>query len=87
VPGFEGRWLAGFAPVGDTGFVVIVQTRYGAAVEPNARPSRRLVSRVSVVLGAWIVVFGVSLWLYARGQRRRATREREVSIAMRTSGA
>ena len=27
VPGFEGEWLAGFAPVGCTGHVVIVQTR------------------------------------------------------------
>jgi hypothetical protein len=36
VPGYEGRWLAGFMPVGDTGFVVIVQSRYEAAVEPTA---------------------------------------------------
>jgi serine/threonine-protein kinase len=27
VPGFEGRWLAGIAPVGHTGFVIVVQTR------------------------------------------------------------
>ena len=27
VPGYEGRWLAGFAPVADTGLMVIVQTR------------------------------------------------------------
>lgn len=27
VEGFDGRWLAGFAPVGETGFVVVVQTR------------------------------------------------------------
>jgi hypothetical protein len=27
VPGFSGSWLAAFAPVGNTGFVVLVQTR------------------------------------------------------------
>jgi len=27
VPGFPGLWLAAFAPVGNTGFVVLVQTR------------------------------------------------------------
>lgn len=27
VPGFQGPWLAAFAPVGNTGFVVLVQTR------------------------------------------------------------
>jgi eukaryotic-like serine/threonine-protein kinase len=30
-PGFGGRWLAGLAPVGATGFVVIVQTPYDPA--------------------------------------------------------
>ncbi len=30
VPGFEGRWLAGFARVGQTDYVVVVQTRYQA---------------------------------------------------------
>lgn len=28
VPGFSGRWLAAIAPVGQTGFVVLVQTRH-----------------------------------------------------------
>jgi len=70
VDGFEGRWLAGFAPVGATGFVVIVQTRYDAAVKPNARLSRRLASRMSAVILVSIVVFGASLWLYVRHRSR-----------------
>lgn len=70
VPGFEGRWLAGFAPVGDTGLVAIVQTRYDVVVGPNARLSRRLTSRVSIVILAWSVVFGTTLWAYARRRRR-----------------
>ncbi len=65
VPGYEGRWLAGFARVGDTGFVVIVQTRHDAAVAPNARLSRRLASRTGIVLGAWIVLCA-AVWLYWR---------------------
>ena len=66
VPGYEGRWLAGFAPVGDTGFVVIVQTRYDAAVAPNARLSRRLASRTSVALLAWLALCATGVWLYRR---------------------
>jgi hypothetical protein len=71
VPGYEGRWLAGFAPVGDTGFVVIVQTRYDAAVAPNARLSRRLASRTGAVLVAWIALCAAGVWLYRRGARPR----------------
>lgn len=32
VPGFEGKWLAAFAPVGNTGFAVLVQTRRQATL-------------------------------------------------------
>ncbi len=72
VPGYEGRWLAGFAPVGDTGFVVIVQTRYDAAVAPNARLSRRLASRTGIALLAWIALCTAGVWIY----RRRLARAR-----------
>jgi serine/threonine-protein kinase len=34
---YAGRWLAGFAPVGDTEFVVIVQQRYGDVVDVDQR--------------------------------------------------
>ena len=37
VSGYSGRWLAGLAPVGDTGFVVVVQTRYDSLLEPLLR--------------------------------------------------
>ena len=79
VPGFEGRWLAGFAPVGDTGFVVIVQTRYDAALKPNTRLSRRLAWGGSVVILVWLVACGTFLWGFARRRRSLAigtTRER-----------
>jgi hypothetical protein len=71
VPGFEGRWLAGLAPVGDTGFVVIVQTRNDAALQPNTRLSRRFVQRGSVVILAWLAVCLVGLWAVRCGRRRR----------------
>jgi hypothetical protein len=32
LPGFEAQWLAAFAPVGDTGFVLVVQTRVAATM-------------------------------------------------------
>jgi conflict system STAND superfamily ATPase/CHAT domain-containing protein len=73
VPGFEGRWLAGFAPVGDTGFVVIVQTRYDAALKPL---SRRLVWRGSAVILAWLAACGTFLWVVVRRRRPLASRSR-----------
>lgn len=38
----EGRWLAGFAPVGNTGFVAIVETLRDDAAHPNETLLRRL---------------------------------------------
>src|SRR5678815_719141 len=73
VPGFEGRWLAGFAPVGDTGFVVIVQTRYDAALRPNTRLSRRLVWRGSAVILAWLAACGTFLWVVVHRRRPLAS--------------
>jgi hypothetical protein len=70
MPGFEGRWLAGFAPVGKTGFIVIVQSRYDDVVEPNARLSRQLVSRVGSAVLLWSVAFCAALWGHARHLRR-----------------
>jgi hypothetical protein len=69
VPGFEGRWLAGFAPVGDTGFVVIVQTRYDAALKPNTRLSRRLAWQGSAVILVWLAACGTFLWRSVRRPR------------------
>jgi hypothetical protein len=69
VPGFEGRWLAGFAPVGDTGFVVIVQTRHDAALKSNTRLSRRLTWGVIAVILAWLAACGTFLWVHVRRRR------------------
>ena len=71
VPGFEGRWLAGFASVGSTGFVVIVQTHYDAALAPHARLSRRLAVRVGGATLTWVMVFCFVLWAVARRRQGR----------------
>lgn len=55
-----GTWLAAFAPVGHTGFVVIVQTRENAVLAANALLARRIAWWIlPVVLGAslvWLVI-------------------------------
>lgn len=53
LPGFEGRWLAAFAPVGSTGYVVLVQSRYDDAARAS-RVLRRLAARVG--LGALLTL-------------------------------
>ncbi len=68
VAGFEGRWLAGFAPVGDTGFVVIVQTRHDAAIEPSTWLWR--IAKAGLVILA-SVVLGVAVQGGVRRRRRR----------------
>ena len=67
VPGFGGRWLAGMAPVGDTGFVVIIQTRYEVVLEPILRA----LERVALPLVVALLGIAAALWL-----RRRPARER-----------
>ncbi len=81
IPGYEGRWLAGFAPVGNTGFVVIVQTRHDAAVEPNARLSRSFARRAGAVIFAGILLSGLILWIH-RLRQRRSKRTRDASLSV-----
>jgi hypothetical protein len=71
IAGFEGRWLAGVAPVGETPFAVIVQTRYEAAVAPNHRLAGRLraagAGALVVALLAYVVFLVSSRARRARG--------------------
>lgn len=82
VPGFEGRWLAGFSTVDGTEFIVIVQTRYDTAVEPNAQLWRRLVAHVGTVVIAWSAVFSISLVAYARHRQRHRSSRRDSMLAV-----
>jgi len=50
---YEGRWLAGFAPVGNTDYVVIVQQRYDKAIPSDFGI---IWSGAAVLLGALFIV-------------------------------
>ena len=63
---YQGRWIAGFAPVGHTGFAVIVQQRFEEALGLDPSVSRNLlVGSALVSLLALSMVAGV-LWRWAR---------------------
>jgi serine/threonine-protein kinase len=68
---YAGRWLAGFAPVGDTEFVVIVQQRYDDAVDADQRLFLDLLlwGGVAVLLG--LLCVGGVFWY---GVRRSVSR-------------
>lgn len=68
-----GAWLAGFAQVGDTDLVVIVQTRYDDAIALDRLLVRRLAgwALAALVLGAALLV--MILWLAKVRNRRFPT--------------
>ena len=67
VPGFSGRWLAGVAPVGGTGYVVVVQTRHADAVRPGRTLAYRLTVYAGAPLGAGLVVLAIAaVWATLR---------------------
>jgi len=73
---YRGEWLAAFAPVGDTGWTVIVQERRGRALEPiNDMKSglfRSAVYAFLLFIGLIVAVWGFVVWrLYDRPSRRR----------------
>lgn len=69
IPGFEGRWLAGAAPVGGTGYLVLVQTRYDAVIEPNRTLARRLAVQVGAPLGIGLGMLAIAAFVMARRRR------------------
>ena len=70
VPGFEGRWLAAFAPVGNTHLVVIVQTRSEDAVALDRQAARRLAWLAAAATAVVVVLLGLSLWTATHRSRR-----------------
>jgi serine/threonine-protein kinase len=73
IAGFEGRWLAGFAPVGRTAYAVVVQTRDSAVVGPHRYRFLRLlgISAALVMLGASAVFVMARYFAWRRGRRLR----------------
>jgi eukaryotic-like serine/threonine-protein kinase len=73
-PLLGGRWLAAFAPVGGTGYVILVQTRDTVAVRPSDVLTRRLATGLGAALCLALLLFGGFAWSARRpSQRRRAT--------------
>jgi eukaryotic-like serine/threonine-protein kinase len=69
VPGFEGEWLTAMAPVGRTGFVVLVQTRKDVAF-PWLRAMRaRQAPRIAAGACLALLFIGGAV---IRGRSRRA---------------
>jgi serine/threonine-protein kinase len=69
---FGNRWLAGFAPVGHTGYAVVVQTKYDAALEVPQRALLRLLGWSGAIF-----LFGACAVLtlaWTLGKRMRALR-------------
>ncbi len=64
-----GRWLAGIAPVGNTHFAVVVETKEAKAVAPNANLTRRLWQAAGIALAGTLVV-ALVLALLTRTRRR-----------------
>lgn len=66
------RWLAAFAPVGRTGYAVLVQTKVSSVVQPGVAFSQQLLLGL---LGGSCVVLGCvggAIWWDAKRRRQRA---------------
>jgi len=59
---FRGRMLAGFAPVGNTEFAVIVQQRYDQAIKPGHTLARNLVLWGGIALSLSTIITGAAVW-------------------------
>jgi hypothetical protein len=70
VSGYAGRWLAAFAPVGNTHLVVIVQTRFEDAVALDKQAARRLAWLAAAALLVLFALVGLTLWTSARRSPR-----------------
>jgi hypothetical protein len=62
---YAGRWLAGFAPVGNTEFVVIVQQPYVEAIRPLNSLARTLAWRGWTALCFGVILLG-TMWYYVQ---------------------
>jgi serine/threonine-protein kinase len=70
IPGFEGRWLAAFAPVGRTGFVVLVETRRPDTFRWSTPLARGIAFPVTGVVAVALLTTGALM--VSRRRRRRA---------------
>ncbi len=59
---YRGRWIAGFAPIGNTGFGVEVQKRYDQSVSLDSSTYRDLAIFSALISLVAIAMFGIVLW-------------------------
>lgn len=67
---YEGRWIAGFAPVGNTGFIVIVQHRFEDVVGLDSSVLWNLAFWSVLITFLAISIVGMVLWRWGHGPRR-----------------
>jgi serine/threonine-protein kinase len=65
---YGGRWLAAFAPVGNTEMVVIVQQRYDEVIQPDKTLTRNLALALGSALAIGLLFTAAVAWY---GSRRR----------------
>lgn len=70
---YQGRWIAGFAPVGNTGFVVVVQQRYDDAVSLESPTFWNLALWSAVVTCVALAIIVMLVWQWARTRKSPAS--------------
>ena len=78
---YEGRWIAGFAPVGNTGFVVIVQQRFEDVVGLDSSVLWNLAFWSVLISFLAIAIVGLVLWRWAHSQRRQPSFRNEPGLS------
>jgi len=63
---YQGRWIAGFAPVGNTGLVVVVQQRYDKVLALDPSTFHNLIVWAAVVVFLAITILALVLWRWTR---------------------
>jgi eukaryotic-like serine/threonine-protein kinase len=66
---YRGRWIAGFAPVGNTGFVVIVQQRFEDAVSLESATFWNLALWSAMASLVAVAILLIPLWRWATSRR------------------
>jgi serine/threonine-protein kinase len=81
-PFLGGRWLAAFAPVGNTGYVVLVQTNEDVAIRPSEVFLRRLALGFGLAVLVGLVSVGGFAALRFRTSRGRGASDRGASSSL-----
>jgi hypothetical protein len=78
-PEYGGRWIAGFVPVGNTGFVVAVQQRFDEAVSLESSTLWSLALGSAFASIVVIAILLMVLWQWARSRRLEMRNEQSTA--------